>query len=322
MTTGFNAPTGFNTPVPANMAGTGRPRRPRRERTLSTGPSFWYAAPALTMFVGFAIIPLLVVLGLSFTNWDGIGPITPAGIDNWISAFADPQTYQSLGLTLQMMILSWVIQTPLSILIGVFTAGRQKYRALYAVLFFVPLLISSAAIALSWRALLDPNFGLGASSGLPWLSKDWLGNPETALFVVIIIITWQYVPFHALLYQGGVQQIPASMYEAARLDGAGRVQQFFHITLPQLRNTIITSSTLMLVGSLAYFDIVYVLTMGGPGTATRVLPLHMYLTGFAGQNMGVASVLAVILVVLGLALSLGLTKLSGFSKMTSDLEGA
>jgi raffinose/stachyose/melibiose transport system permease protein len=112
------------------------------------------------------------------------------------------------------------------------------------------------------------------------------------------------------------------MYEAATLDGAGRVKQFFHITLPQLRNTIVTSSTLMLVGSITYFDLVFILTGGGPGTATRILPLDMYLTGFTSSNMGVASVLAVILVLLGLLLSLGITKLSGFSKMSSDLEGA
>ncbi|WP_435746372.1 carbohydrate ABC transporter permease [Microbacterium sp. PMB16] len=313
--------TDAQTPAPTtNTVGAGHSRK--AQRTLTSGPSFWYATPALLFFVGFAIIPLIVVVGLSFTNWDGLSEITPAGLDNWIAALTEPQTWQSLGLTLQLMLLSWLIQTPLSILIGVFTAGRQRYRAVYAVLFFVPLLISAAAIAIAWKALLDPNFGLGASTGISWLSQNWLGNPDTALFVVILIITWQFVPFHALLYQGGVQQIPASMYEAATLDGAGRAQQFFNITLPQLKNTFITSTTLMLVGSLTYFDIVFVLTQGGPGTATRILPLDMYQTGFSSYNMGVASVLAVILVALGLALSLGLTKLSGFSKMTSDLEGA
>jgi raffinose/stachyose/melibiose transport system permease protein len=274
------------------------------------------------MFAAFALIPLVVVFGLSFTNWDGLSAITFAGFDNWVAALSDPQTWEALWLTIQVMVLSWIIQTPIAILLGVFTAGRQRYRAIFAVLYFVPLLISAAAIAISWKALLDPNFGLGQSTGIPWLSQNWLGDPNTALYVVIVVIAWQFIPFHALLYQGGVQQIPASMYEAATLDGAGRMQQFFNITLPQLRNTIITSTTLLLVGSLTYFDIVFVLTGGGPGTATRILPLDMYITGFQEYNMGVASVLAVILVVFGLSLSLGLTKFSGFSKMSSDLEGA
>lgn len=308
-------------PAPTETSVGAGPALPK-QRLLHRGPSLWYAAPALLMFVAFALIPLVVVFGLSFTNWDGISEITFAGFDNWQSALTDPQTWESLWLTIQVMVLSWIIQTPIAMLLGVFTAGRQKYRAVFAVLYFVPLLISAAAIAISWQALLDPNFGVGASSGIGWLTQNWLGNPDTALYVVIVVIAWQFMPFHALLYQGGVQQIPATMYEAATLDGAGRVSQFFNITLPQLRNTIITSTTLMLVGSLTYFDIVFVLTGGGPGTSTRILPLDMYITGFQSYNMGVASVLAVILVIIGLSLSLGLTKLTGFSRMTSELEGA
>ena len=195
------------------------------------------------------------------------------------------------------MFFSFIIQAPISLLLGVFTAAGQKYRAALAVLYFVPLLLSSAAVAIAFKALLDPNFGLGAGLGLPILAQDWLGNSDLVLFVVVFVIAWQFVPFHTLIYQGGVRQIPASLYEAAQIDGAGRVQQFFNITLPQLKYTIITSSTLMVVGSLAYFDLVFVLTGGGPGYATRLLPLHMYLTGFKANDMGAASALGVILVV-------------------------
>jgi raffinose/stachyose/melibiose transport system permease protein len=139
--------------------------------------------------------------------------------------------------------------------------------------------------------------------------------------LVIFVIAWQFVPFHTLLYQAGVRQIPVSLYEAATIDGASRWQQFRHITLPQLRYTIVTSSTLMLTGSLTYFDVVFVLTGGGPGDATRLLPLDMYLTGFAANDMGGASVLAVILVVAGLTLAFVLTKFSGFARMSSEQEG-
>lgn len=293
-----------------------------RNNTLKRGPSLWYAAPAAAMFVGFGILPLLAVFGLSFTHWDGIGDITYAGAANWMEALRDSQTYHSLGLTFKVMILSWVIQTPIAILLGVYLAGRQRYRAVYGTILFLPLLISAAAIAIAYKALLDPNFGFGPATGIGFLARNWLGDPDIVLYVLIVIIAWQFIPFHALLYQGGVRQIPHSLYEAATLDGAGRFAQFFHITLPQLRNTMITSSVLILVGSLTYFDIVFVLTQGGPGTATRLLPLHMYLTGFSSHNMGLASVLAIILVLLGVTLSIGLTKLTGFSKMKSDLEGA
>lgn len=139
---------------------------------------------------------------------------------------------------------------------------------------------------------------------------------------MVFIIAWQFIPFHTLIYQGGVRQIPATLYEAAQIDGATRLQQFFYITLPQLKYTIITSSTLMVVGALTYFDIIFVLTGGGPGTVTRILPLDMYLTGFRGNEMGVASCLAVFLVVIGLGMALGVQRLGGSDATSSQLEGA
>jgi len=289
---------------------------------LQPGPSGWLAAPALAFFLLFAIIPLIGVLFLSFTSWDGLGEIKLDGLSSWTTVLTDPVTGNALLVTAKIMFFSFIIQAPISLLLGVFTAAGQKYRAALAVLYFVPLLLSSAAVAIAFKALLDPNFGLGAGLGLPILAQDWLGNSDLVLFVVVFVIAWQFVPFHTLIYQGGVRQIPASLYEAAQIDGAGRVQQFFNITLPQLKYTIITSSTLMVVGSLAYFDLVFVLTGGGPGYATRLLPLHMYLTGFKANDMGAASALGVILVAIGLALALLLQRLGGKNRNASQLEGA
>ena len=141
-----------------------------------------------------------------------------------------------------------------------------------------------------------------------------------ALGVVIFVVSWQFIPFHALIYQGGVMQIPKSMFEAAEIDGAGTVRQFFSITLPQLKYTIITSSTLMVVGSLTFFDLIFVLTAGGPGDATRVLALDMYKRGFQANLMGPASAIAVILVLVGLGLALLLRRVGG-STTDSQLEG-
>jgi raffinose/stachyose/melibiose transport system permease protein len=288
----------------------------------ASAPSSWFVVPALAMFLAFAIIPLVIALGLSFTSWDGLTAPVFNGISNWVRKLGDPLTYHALWLTLQVIVVSWIIQTPMSILVGVFVSGKQRYRAVLAALYFLPLILSSAAIAIAFKALLDPNYGVGHAFNIPALTKDWLGNPATALYVVIFVIAWQFIPFHSLLYQAGARQIPTSLYEASEIDGAGRIRQFFSITLPQLRNTIITSSTLMIVGSLTYFDIVYVLTQGGPGYATRILPLDMYLTGFSASDLGGASVLAVILVVIGLIIALALTRFSGFNRMTSEQEGA
>ncbi|AKH85725.1 ABC transporter [Streptomyces sp. CNQ-509] len=282
----------------------------------------WLAVPALLFFVGFAVVPLVGVLLLSFTTWDGIGGIHPSGLTSWRAVLTDPGLPHALWVTFLVMAVSWAVQTPASILLGTFLAGRQRYRAVLSLIYFVPLLLSSAAIAVAYKALLDPNFGLGAGLGTEWLSKDWLGRPWLAFGVVVFIVSWQFVPFHSLIYQGGVQQIPQSLYEAAQLDGAGRVRQFFSITLPQLKYTIITSSTLMVIGSLTFFDLIFVLTEGGPGDATRVLALDMYKRGFQANLMGPASAIAVILVLMGLAIALLLRRLGGRDAGDSQLEGA
>ncbi|AGZ41876.1 carbohydrate ABC transporter permease [Actinoplanes friuliensis] len=296
------------------------------DRSTSTGGRsksvVWMVLPALVMFAAFGIIPLLGVLGLSFTQWDGIGAINPAGADNWFSVLSEPGLLHALWVTFLIMALSWVFQTPVSLLIGVFLASRKRYRGFLAVLYFIPLLLSSAAIAITFSALLNPNFGLGAGLGVEFLNQDWLGQSNLAIATLIFVVSWQFIPFHSLIYQGGVRQIPTSMYEAAQIDGAGRVRTFFSITLPQLKYTIITSSTLMVVGSLTFFDLIFVLTAGGPGDATRVLALEMYQTGFRANLMGPASVIAVILVLVGLGLALLLRRLGGGSASDSQLEGA
>ncbi|MBG0560793.1 sugar ABC transporter permease [Actinoplanes sp. NEAU-A11] len=282
------------------------------------------AAPALLLFGLFGVVPLLGVMVLSFADWDGLGEPGWAGQANWAAVLTDPGTWDALALTIKVMVVSWLVQTPIALALGLFQAATGRLRAMLAILWFLPLLLSAVAIGLAWQALLDPTFGLGATPGLGWLARPLLGDPDLALYTVIFVIAWQFIPFHALLYQAGIRQIPVSLYEAAAIDGASRTDRFWRITLPQLRYTIVTSTTLMLVGSLTYFDLIFVLSggTGGPGTATRVLPLAMYITGFQAHDMGRASAIATILVLTGLALSLVTTKWSGFTRMNSQQEGS
>jgi raffinose/stachyose/melibiose transport system permease protein len=287
-----------------------------------SGSVGWMALPAFLMFVGFGLIPLLGVLYLSFTRWDGISTaIHFDGIQSWKSVLKDPGLPHALWVTFLITALSWAVQTPMAILIGTFLAGRQRYREFLAVFYFLPLLLSTAALAITYKALLDPNFGLGVGLGWSFLVQDWLGKGDLAMGIIIFVVSWQFIPFHALIYQGAVRQIPAALYEASQIDGAGRMRQFFSITLPQLKYTFITSSTLMVVGSLTFFDLIYVLTAGGPGDSTRVLAIDMYKRGFMSNQMGAASVIAVILVILGLLLALMLRRLGGRDSSASQLEG-
>lgn len=284
-----------------------------------------WTAPALGLYGLFALLPLVVAVYLSCVRWNGLGQMVWAGAGNWQSLLTDGVALHAILLSLEMMVLTWVIETPLSLLLGVFMAGEQRYRSVLSVFYFVPLLFSTVALGITWVSLLDPNFGvvdtLLRALGLGALAQGWLGNADLAFPVVVLLIAWQFIPFHALLYQAGTRQIPRELYEAATIDGATRWGSFFSITLPQLRYTFITSSTLMLTGALTYFDIIWVTTGGGPGYATRVLPLHMYITAFQSEQIGYGSALAVVLIVIGVALSLILLRATRFTQMASQLDG-
>nr|BFD83180.1 sugar ABC transporter permease [Streptomyces sp. Xyl84] len=276
-------------------------------------PHAAWALPAVLFFTVFAVAPMALAFYLSFTKWNGLGDPQPVGLANWQKLIHDPRLTQSLTVTVVLTAVSWAFQTVVSLLLGVWAAGRQRNRAILSAVFFVPFLLSSTAISLLFYALLDPNFGI--------IHGDTLGSTSGAFLAIVFVGGWQFIPFHTLIYQGGARQIPEVLYQAAAMDGAGRLRQFFSITLPQLRNTATTSGVLMVVGSLTYFETVLILTQGGPGTDTAILPYLMYEAGFKSYDFGYASAIASFLVVAATALSLVLVRLSGFGAMRSTREG-
>jgi xylobiose transport system permease protein len=286
-------------------------------------PGALWAAPAITYFVVFAVAPMALVAYLSFTTWNGLGTPQWAGTANWTRMGDDPTLPGSLRLSLILTVAAWCVQTPICLLLGVWAAGRGHGRAMLSAVFFIPLLMSNAAVALLWQTLLDPNFGMADLIGPLLAAQDGniLGDPSRALAAVVLVVSWQFVPFHVLLYQAATRQIPRVLYDAAEIDGATRVRQFLSITLPQLRYTIVSSTVLILVGSFTYFETILLMTTGGPGTSTRVLPLHMYLAGFSSFEMGYGAALSVLLVVVGTTLSIVIVRTTGFAKMRSTREG-
>ncbi|BCL30137.1 xylobiose transport system permease protein [Streptomyces aurantiacus] len=322
----MSAPTPTKTPAgspagengtPGGSGGSGRPLkyRPSGAGKASTvgRPHAAWALPGVLFFAFFAVVPLGLAFYLSFTSWDGLGDPKLVGLDNWQKMFDDDRMVQSLWLTVLLTVVSWVFQTVISVLLGVWAAGRQRNRAVLSAIFFVPFLLSSTAIALLFYSLLDPNFGV--------IQKNILGSSNGAFLAIVFVGAWQFIPFHTLLYQGGARQIPEVLYQAASIDGAGRYRQFYSVTLPQLRNTMTTSTVLMVVGTLTYFETVLILTKGGPGTDTAILPYLMYEAGFKSYDFGYASAIASFLVVIATGLSLILVRLTGFGRMRSTREG-
>ena len=309
--------TSIPTEVPAAV---GR-RKAVQSVTGTTRPGLLWAAPAALFFGLFAIVPLVLVAVLSFMDWDGVSNPTFAGLSNWTALFHDPVMLNSLWLSLLLTTLGVLIQTPISLLLGVWAAGKQRNRAVLSAIYFVPLLLSATAVSVLWRALLDPNFGIPSEAS--WLFGDGnlLGTQSGAIGVLAFVGAWQFTPLHTLIYQGGARAVPQVLYQAAAIDGAGTVRQFFHITLPQLRNTIITSMVLMVVGGLTTFDTVLILTQGGPGTDTTISSYYMYQQGFLSFDFGGASAIALVLVVVATLISLIMVRLTGYDKMNSTAEG-
>ncbi|MBP0460328.1 sugar ABC transporter permease [Streptomyces bomunensis] len=301
--------------------GAGGPARRSAAARGTARPGIGWALPAVVFFGLFALVPLVMVAVLSFTSWSGLGSPSFAGLTNWTKLFHDPVMIQSLWLSVLLTGLGVVVQTPLSILIGVWAAGPQRGRAVLAAVFFVPLLLSVTAVSVLWRALLDPNFGVPAQARWLFGDGDLFGSRTGAIGVLVLVSAWQYTPLHSLIYQGATRAIPKVLYQAAAVDGAGRVRQFFHITLPQLRNAIVTSVILMVVGGLTTFDSVLILTQGGPGTDTTITAFYMYEKAFKSFDYGAGAAIALLLVVVATAISLVVVRLSGYDRMAGTQEG-
>ncbi|WP_328581863.1 carbohydrate ABC transporter permease [Streptomyces sp. NBC_00370] len=312
--------------VVSAAGGGGAGRRTAKSRAGGGGsrtarPGLGWALPAVLFFGLFAIVPLVLVAVLSFARWNGLGAPEFAGFDNWVTLFHDPVMIKSLWLSVLLTVLGAAVQTPLSLLLGVWAAGPQRNRAVLAAIFFVPLLLSATAVSVLWRALLDPNFGVPAQA--KWLFGDGnlLGSRTGAIGVLVLVGAWQFTPLHTLIYQGATKAIPQVLYQAAAIDGAGTLRQFFHITLPQLRNSILTSVILMIVGGLTTFDTVLILTQGGPGTDTTISAFYMYQKAFKGFDFGAGAAIALLLVVVATVISLIVVRISGYDKMAGTQEG-
>jgi xylobiose transport system permease protein len=304
----------------AGAAPTRQPR-PRTRGDRAGRPGFVWALPAAVFFTVFAIVPLILVAVLSFYSYSGLGSPQWAGAANWTALLHDPVMLKSLWLSVLLTVLGVVVQTPLSILLGVWAAGQQRNRAVLSAIYFVPLLLSATAISVLWRALLDPNFGIPPQARWLFGNGNLFGHQSTAIGVLVWVAAWQFTPFHTLIYQGAARSVPQVLYQAAEIDGAGTVRKFFHITLPQLRNAMITSMILMVVGGLTTFDTVLILTQGGPGTDTTISAYYMYRQAFRSFNFGEGSAIGLLLVVVATIISLIIVRASGYGQMRSVNEG-
>lgn len=282
-----------------------------------------FLTPALAIFGAFVLLPIAVAAYTSLYRWNGFGiPRDFVGLDNFRNLVTDRILVGDLGRGALLIALSLGIQLPAALALAMLLNQPLRGRRWYRVVFFTPYVLSETITAVLFTMVFSPTRGLAsrvpAVFGLDELATTWLSNPRTVMFSVFFVMSWKYFGFYAMLYLAGRQGIPAELHEAACLDGAGAWQGFRHVTLPLLGPTIRISAFISVLGSIQLFDMVWVLTGGGPVRSSETLAVTMFQEGFKRFRVGYASAISVTIFLLSLVFGLFYQRLI----LRRDLRGA
>ena len=276
-------------------------RRTRLEIALFVGP-------ALIVFVGFVLVPVGLAGYYSLYKWNGIQELTNfVGLDNYRRALTDPVFLRSIGHNVFIVVASLLIQGPIAIGVALLLNRPVRGRSFFRMLIFVPYVLSEVIAGIAWLLILQPDGPMDAlltNLGLGSFIHLWLADPDIVLWTMLGVITWKYIGFAIILFLAGLQGIPGELTEAAQIDGAGWWQIQRRITLPLLGPTIRIWAFLSIIGSLQLFDLVWIMTGGGPAGATSTMATYMINFGFQRSQFGFGSAVAVILFVISFAVAL------------------
>lgn len=289
----------------------------RRVRVSAPGEprrvAYLYIAPAFLFYGLFAFGPLLYTSWLSFFDWDGLTVGEWAGLENYREVLEDDDIRASFVHALELIVFYAVLPVLLGlILASVIAHGRIRGMTFFRAVLFLPQTIASVVVAIAWVWIYAPagplNEALDAV-GLGSISRGWLGDFTWALPALGLVGTWVTFGLCLVLFLAGIQKIPISLYEAARVDGAGRVREFLAVTLPGLRGELAVALTLTTITALRTFDLIYVSTAGGPGTSTTVPSVLVYQNAFTNGRVGLAAAVAVVLTLIIFAVAYGITRI-------------
>jgi raffinose/stachyose/melibiose transport system permease protein len=288
------------------------PVRPRR-RGIGWAQRLEIAAlsgPAILMFVGFVIFPVLMAAYYGFYRWKGFGrPTDFVGLDNYVTILQDKLFHEALWHNGQIVVLSLVLQGPIAIALALLLNKKMRGQSIIRVLIFVPYVIAEVIVGTAWSLMLQTNGAVNdvlRSIGLGWLAEDWLANPNLAIWTLMLILTWKYVGFAVILFLAGMQNIPEELSEAAAVDGASYWQTQWRITLPLLGPTLRIWAFLSIIGALQLFDLVYIIwgqyVASTAGTST--MATYMVTEGRNAGNYGYGNAVAVVLFLISMIIAL------------------
>ncbi|GKX27964.1 putative ABC transporter permease protein YurN [Vallitalea longa] len=274
----------------------------------------WLATPAIVIYSLFFIIPVVLSLVLSFTDWNLLRITSPSfsGFKNYIELFKDPIFIKAIFNTLLFAITTCILKTVFGLLLALVLVKKFKGNSFLRTLYYLPCVLSTVVIGVLFTAILDTDGLLNNilnAIGLGNLATNWLGSYGTAMTSVILIESWMWAGFCMFIFISGLQAIPKDYYECADIEGCNKFQQFFKITLPLLVPSFTVVITLNISGALKVFDIIYVLTNGGPGFDTQVLNTYTYRSfglGLLGESAASAIILSIIVVAISFFFNLKL----------------
>jgi ABC-type sugar transport system permease subunit len=269
---------------------------------------YTWVAPAVAVFFVFTLLPLIVGFWLSFVSWDGITKVQGVGFQNYVGVFQDSIFWHAIEHNAIYAVGTVVGKTVLSLVLAVLLNQSLPGRAIFRTALFLPVVLSFVVVGLLWNWIYDYNFGLVNGFlgvvGLSSLKQQWLGNQSLALGALIVVDIWKWFGFHMVIFLAGLQSIPAELYEAARIDGANAWDSFWRVTLPLLRPITMINVTLATLGAFNVFDLVYVMTTGGPAYATNVAMMDIYTQAFQFYRFGYAAAMSFVLLALVSAIAL------------------
>ncbi|MFH1524531.1 MAG: sugar ABC transporter permease [Chloroflexota bacterium] len=290
------------------------PRSPRKIQDNLTIVLF--LLPAFVLFLVFLVYPIFRSVYYSMFDWNGLGPAVDfVGLENFKKILTDKIFMKSVGNCLLIVVFSLAIQLPLSLGLAIMVGRDLPGRAFFRMIFFMPYVLSEVITAIIWLGLLNPDPSRGFINALLVLipgvkAQPFLGNTSTVLGSIFVVLTWKYFGLHMLLYLAGLQNIPREVEEAALIDGANRWQLIRHITIPLLGGTIRTTIQLSVLGSLTQFNLIWIMTKGGPVNASESMATYMYRFGFVRFLLGYGSAVALVMLLICLAFSVAYVRLA------------
>ena len=274
--------------------------------------------PITIFLLSITVFPTIYALVISLQDYELTNPLGRVfiGFENYMSLFSDSRFWNAVKVTLIFLVGSLFFEMILGFLLALLISRNFRGNRFVKSVFLLPTITTPVVVGLIWIMMYDPQFGVInyflTSIGLD--PQNWLANSDTAIWALIAVDVWEWTPFVALVLLAGLQSLPLEPYEAAKVDGANALQSFYHITLPQMKHYIIIAFIFRFMDAFRWFDTIYVMTKGGPGTATETLNMLGYLKGFEFLNMGYAAAIGIVMLIMMIVISQGFIKKFFISK--------